>query len=78
MQAHEQSYVDEALLVDRGECTFLEKLLNAKEAGASGVIVINDDDARVSPSIDDEEREEVGDAVDDVALVILTKTAGRR
>lgn len=74
--AYEQIYLDEVLLVDRGECTFLEKLLNAKESGAAGVIVINDDDARISPSIDEEEREEVGDAVDDVALVILTKTAG--
>lgn len=73
---YEQMYPDGVLLVDRGECTFLEKLLIAKEAGASGVIVINDDDTRVSPSIDEEEREEVGDAVDEVALVILTKTAG--
>jgi ER degradation enhancer, mannosidase alpha-like 1 len=74
--SYEQTHLDGVLLVDRGECTFLEKLLNAREAGASGVIVINDDDARISPSIDDEEREEVGDAVDEVALVILTKTAG--
>ena len=74
---YEQSYVDEALVVDRGECTFLEKLLSAKEAGASGVIVIGDSDTRVSPSIDDEERAEVGDTVDDVALVLLTKTAGK-
>jgi len=73
---YEQSYPDEALLVDRGECTFLKKLLNAKEAGASGIIVINDDNNRVSPSIDEEERAEVGDATDGVALVILTKTAG--
>lgn len=73
---YEQTHLDEVLLVDRGECTFLEKLLRAKEASSSGVIVINDDDARISPSIDDEEREQVGDAVDDVALVILTKTAG--
>lgn len=73
---YEKNYSGEALLVDRGECTFLKKLLNAKEAGASGVMVINDSDARVSPSIDEEERAEVGDAVDDVALVILTKTAG--
>jgi mannosidase alpha-like ER degradation enhancer 1 len=75
-EPYEQTRLNEVLLVDRGECTFLKKLLNAKEAGASGVIVINDDDARISPSIDEEEREEVGDTVDDVALVILTKTAG--
>ena len=75
-QPYERTYSDEALLVDRGECTFLEKLLNAKEAGASGVIVVSDSDTRVSPSIDEEERAGVGGAVDDVALVILTKTAG--
>ena len=76
-QPYQQTYSDEALLVERGECTFLKKLLNAKEAGASGVVVINDSDVRVSPSIDEDEREEVGDAVDDVALVILTKTGGK-
>jgi len=41
------------------------------------VIVINDDDIRVSPSINEDERKEVGDAIDDVALVILTKTGGK-
>jgi len=76
-QPYEQSYVDGVVVVDRGECTFLKKLLNAKEAGASGVIVIGDSDTRVSPSIDDDERAEVGDTVDDVALVLLTKTAGK-
>lgn len=74
---YERAYSDEALLVDRGECTFLEKLLNAKEAGASGVVVINDEDIRVSPSIDEEERQDIGDTVDDVALVILTSSAGK-
>ena len=76
-QAYQQTYSDEVLLADRGECTFLMKLLNAKEAGASGVVVINDNDARISPSIDEDEKDEVGDAVDDVVLVILTKTGGK-
>ena len=76
-QPYQQIYSNEVLLVDRGGCTFLKKLLNAKEAGASGVIVINDSEARVSPSIDEDEREEVGDAVDDVTLVILTKAGGK-
>ena len=71
-----EMYSDEVLLVDRGGCTFLEKLLNAKGAGASGVVVINDDDVRISPSIDEEEKEVVGNVVDDVALVILTRTGG--
>lgn len=73
---YEQTYSDEVLLVDRGGCTFLEKLLNAKEAGASGVVVVNDNDIRVSPSIDEEEKEAVGNVADDVALVILTRTEG--
>jgi len=73
---YEQTFSDEVLLVDRGGCTFLEKLLNAKEAGASGVVVINDNDVRISPSIDEEEKEAVGNVVDDVALVILTRTGG--
>lgn len=74
---YEQTHSDEVLLVDRGDCTFLEKLLNAKEAGASGVVVINDNDVRVSPSIDEAEKEAVGDVVDDVALVILSRAGGK-
>jgi len=74
---YERSFLHEVLLVDRGECTFLKKLLTAKDAGASGVIVINSDDTRVTPSIDDDERAEVGNLADDVVLVVLTKTAGK-
>ena len=75
-EAYERLYPDEVLLVGRGECTFLKKLTNANDAGASGVIVINNDDSRISPSIDEEERQEVGDTVDGVSLVILGKTSG--
>jgi len=41
------------------------------------VVVINDNDVRISPSIDEEEKEAVGNVVDDVALVILARTGGK-
>jgi len=41
------------------------------------VVVINDNYVRISPSIDEEEKEAVGNVADDVALVILTREGGK-
>ena len=73
---HSQTYSGEALVVLRGECTFLQKLIYAKEAGASGVIAISDDDSPIHPSADASELEEIGDSVDDVAVVVVGKKDG--
>jgi mannosidase alpha-like ER degradation enhancer 1 len=62
------------IVVDRGDCTFVEKLRYASNAGASGAIVISDNDEALNPSFDSEEH------VDDLAdsgLVVLTRTSGR-
>ncbi|KAI6105659.1 glycoside hydrolase family 47 protein [Pisolithus sp. B1] len=71
-----QNFGGDAILVWRGECTFLEKLVRAHKAGASGVVVISDDDEPVNPSATAEEIEAAGD-LEDVALVLLPHTPGK-
>ncbi|EPQ59290.1 alpha mannosidase-like protein [Gloeophyllum trabeum ATCC 11539] len=71
-----RQYDDHALLVDRGGCTFLEKLLHAQAAGASGVVVISDDELPLNPSADQAEIEAAGTSLDEVVIVVLKKSAG--
>lgn len=66
---------DDAVLVLRGGCTFLEKLTRAKSAGASGVVVISDEELAINPSTDAEEIAAAGD-LSDVALVVIKRSAG--
>ncbi|CAE6542789.1 unnamed protein product [Rhizoctonia solani] len=61
------------LVVNRGTCTFMEKLARAKKAGAVGVIVVSDTDSLINPSIDKEEEDYVTSELTDVALVVLTR-----
>ena len=68
-------YDGDVVLVQRGECTFLEKLIHARNAGASGVVVISDGDLEFNPSADARELESAGD-IEDVALVLITKSDG--
>ncbi len=67
----------EAIVLSRGECTFLEKLTEAALAGASGVIAINDENHGVNPSGDPEELDAVGTSLDDVAIVVVNSQDGR-
>ena len=66
-----QQYDGEALVVYRGECTFLEKLINGKKAGASGVLVIADEEHGVNPSADQAALRDAGVSLDDVAIVVV-------
>ncbi len=75
---YKQTFVDEAILVRRGECTFLEKLMRAHEAGASGVVVINDSDVVINPSANEGDLKGIGDSLDDVAVVVLRESDGRQ
>jgi mannosidase alpha-like ER degradation enhancer 1 len=75
---YKRTFVDEAILVRRGGCTFLEKLLRAHEAGASGVVIINDSDEEINPSANEEDLKEIGDSLDDVAVVVLRESDGRQ
>ncbi|KAJ7499000.1 alpha mannosidase-like protein [Mycena latifolia] len=73
---YEEPLQDAVVLVHRGECTFLEKLLMAKAAGAAGVLVISDQDVALNPTADPKELEEAGD-LGDVGLIVLTPQVGQ-
>jgi mannosidase alpha-like ER degradation enhancer 1 len=65
----------DVLLVQRGGCTFLTKLVHARDAGASGVVVISDDDTGMHPSAEAPELAIAGE-LDDVSMAVLTKSDG--
>lgn len=65
---------NEAVVVDRGDCTFLEKLVFAQRAGASGVVVLGTEEQHINPSADKEEVEAAGPQLDDVAVVVLRRS----
>lgn len=70
----ERSYPNSALLVHRGQCTFLEKLLYARAASASAVIIISDDDFAINPTANPDELEAAGDLSDSAAILLPKKT----
>ncbi|KAH0840020.1 hypothetical protein J3R83DRAFT_983 [Lanmaoa asiatica] len=72
----DQDFTGDTVLLWRGDCTFLEKLIYARDAGASGVIVVNTDDALINPSATSSEVAAAGELYD-VALVLLPHTAGK-
>jgi mannosidase alpha-like ER degradation enhancer 1 len=75
-QPYPYTFQDETVVVHRGDCTFLEKLDHATAAGASGVVVINNDDRGVHPSATDEEVAAVGGHIEDAVLVVVSREAG--
>lgn len=75
-QPFTQQFDGAALVVYRGDCTFLEKLVNGKLAGASGILVINDEDYGVNPSADEAGLKSAGVSLDDVVIVVVGKPDG--
>lgn len=73
---YKYSYPDSVLVVHRGGCTFLEKLLQANAASAAGVLVISNDDFVINPTANPDELEAAGD-LSGVAFVLLPQKAGR-
>ncbi|KAF7355218.1 alpha-1,2-Mannosidase [Mycena sanguinolenta] len=59
-----QPLQDAVIVVQRGECTFLQKLLMVKNAGAAGVLVVSDEDMPINPTADAKELEDAGDLSD--------------
>lgn len=69
--------LDAVVLVHRGLCTFLEKLVHATRAGARGVVVMSDNDLPLNPSAELFELEEyAGDKLEEAVLVAVTRSAG--
>ncbi|KAJ7744523.1 alpha mannosidase-like protein [Mycena maculata] len=75
-QPYVETLKDAVVLTHRGECTFLEKLLHAKTAGAAGVLVISDEDAALNPTADEADLEAAGD-LGDVGLIVLSPETGK-
>lgn len=71
----EHSYPNSALIVHRGQCTFLEKLLYARAASASAIIVISDDNFPINPTANPDELEAAGD-LSNAAVILLQKRTG--
>jgi len=69
------TFHDGVVVVERGQCTFLEKLLMGRAAGASGVLVISDEDFGINPSANLEDLAGAGD-ISDVAMLVVTRQAG--
>lgn len=65
----------DVILVDRGDCTFVEKLMFARDAGAAGVVVINNEDEGINPSANEAEIGAAGD-LEAVALVLVPGYVG--
>ncbi|EKM59635.1 glycoside hydrolase family 47 protein [Phanerochaete carnosa HHB-10118-sp] len=73
---YKQKYAGEALVVRRGECTFLDKLFEAAVAGASGVIAISDEDHSITPSAGADELQGIDDLLEDAAIVVVNRSDG--
>ncbi|CAK5275566.1 unnamed protein product [Mycena citricolor] len=74
-EMYDQAMPDVVVLVQRGECTFLEKLLMAKAAGAAGVLVVSTEQVALNPTADRLELEKAGD-LSDVGLLVLPPDVG--
>jgi ER degradation enhancer, mannosidase alpha-like 1 len=74
--AHEEGSVqpDAVLFVERGECSFIQKLSLGKAVGAAGVIVASDTNVPINPTADSNELEFAGVQFSDVALVVVGQT----
>ncbi|KAI0347071.1 alpha-mannosidase [Trametopsis cervina] len=76
-EPYSQQFIhDEAVVVKRGECTFLEKLVEATIAGASGVIALSDEQQGINPSASAEELLEYGESLADTAIVTINRAYG--
>lgn len=73
---YKQLYPDSVLLIHRGDCTFLEKLLKARDALAAGIIVISNDDVVINSTANGDELALAGD-LSDVGFVLLTNEVGQ-
>lgn len=66
--------IEDIVVLDRGGCTFVEKLHFVSRAGAAGVIVVSDNDEPLNPSYDP--TEEVDD-LEEYGLVVVTHESGK-
>ncbi|KXN83702.1 ER degradation-enhancing alpha-mannosidase-like protein 1 [Leucoagaricus sp. SymC.cos] len=73
---YQHPYPDSIIVVERGECTFLEKLLEARSVGAAGIIVLSNEELAINPTADADEAAAAGD-ISDIGLVLLPRNTGK-
>ncbi|KAF8913826.1 alpha mannosidase-like protein [Gymnopilus junonius] len=73
---YQKSFSNSVLLVHRGHCTFLEKLVHARDALAVGIIIVSNEEMGINPTANADELADVGD-LSNVGIVLLTKTIGQ-
>ena len=74
--SYSNDYTDGVIVAHRGTCTFLDKLKNAHDASAAGLLVISNEDLPINPTASAEDLEEAAQ-LKDTALVLLTKSTGK-
>jgi len=70
-----ESYDGAMVVISRGSCTFFEKALAAKAAGASGILILNHEDAGINPSMGTEDIS-LAENLNDFGVVLLPKKIG--
>lgn len=71
---YEDTHEDDVIVVQRGECTFLEKFLLAGQARAAGVLVLGDEEMHINPSADEEDLNAIDYSIDDLAMVVVKRS----
>ncbi|KAH6914987.1 alpha mannosidase-like protein [Coprinopsis sp. MPI-PUGE-AT-0042] len=72
----EDTYPDSAVIVHRGTCAFIEKLKHGRDAKASAVIVVSDEDTLITPSSSAEEIIGAGN-LNNTSLLLFTHKVGK-
>ncbi|KAF7313730.1 alpha-1,2-Mannosidase [Mycena chlorophos] len=73
---YQEPFSGVVMVVQRGGCTFLQKLVKARDADAAGVLVVNNEQNALNPTADTAELEAVGD-LGDIGLLVLPPDAGQ-
>lgn len=73
---YSHGFDDAVMLIDRGECTFLDKLTHARSAGAAGIVVVSDEEFGINPTAGKEELA-LAEDLNEVVLVVLTRSVGK-
>jgi mannosidase alpha-like ER degradation enhancer 1 len=59
------------VLVKRGGCYFIEKLANARQAGAAGAIVWQEEDEQIHPSAEREDLQRLSEIIEGAMLLVI-------
>lgn len=62
--------VNRVLLIWRGDCTFIEKLSLAAKAGATGIVVVSDEEHGVNPAADQEDVDSAREELAEVSTLL--------